>query len=148
MHAFLKQGMPPEFSFGGVPIHETVRQSMKPGETNAQWMKWMVKGRFNLPTEDHPPHHVTKSAGSSKRKLTKVSAQNSRPIRPCFPPDCGCPPPPPCLLLPGAQAQRARRRALQRKQDLVTAKLWKEKPTYGAFEPPGRDASIEEQPIG
>jgi hypothetical protein len=38
------------------------------GETMAQWMRWMVKGRFNLPTMENPPFHVSQGAGPSKRK--------------------------------------------------------------------------------
>ena len=72
MHEYLRHGLPDEFTFGGLPIQQSIRHSMLPRETHAEWMRWMVRGRWNMPTTANPPHHVSKGAGASRRKLSKV----------------------------------------------------------------------------
>ena len=72
MHEFLINGLPGVFTYGRRPINEFVRDSLFDGETTAEWMKWMVKGRFNLPTTENPPHHMSK-ASPSRRRMTAVS---------------------------------------------------------------------------
>ena len=72
MHKFIKNGLPDTFAYGRRPINEFVRESLFDGETTAEWMKWMVKGRFNLPTAENPPHHMGKGI-PSRRRMTAVS---------------------------------------------------------------------------
>ena len=64
---FLKDGLPEIFTFAKKPIMDYVKESLKPGESIPQWMRWMVKGRFNLPTTPEPPMHISKGPGPSKR---------------------------------------------------------------------------------